>query len=111
MKTKSVKKPVPFIVLSTCASLYESEKMAEQILNNKLAACVQIEKIKSLYLFKGKIENADEYRLTIKTTQDKYKQLEQFIHSHHSYEIAQIVAFKIKKGSEDYLNWLADEMK
>ena len=94
------------LVLTTLNDETRANKLAQSLVIQRFAACVQIEKIKSVYLWQGKVEKSIEFRLSIKTTHKKYQKLEDFLKNEHPYEVPQIVAIPIKKGLKSYLNWL-----
>lgn len=95
------------VVLTTAPNLEEAERLAEKIVEAKLAACVQIlPEMKSIYFWKGAIQKDSERLLLIKTLAEKFSELENFIQTNHSYEIPEIVALEAEKFSESYLNWI-----
>lgn len=94
------------IILTTCPNNEEAEALALKILEEKLAACVQLSAITSFYHWKGKTCQEPEIRLLIKTEESLYKNLEEFILRNHSYEIPQIVQIPITNGSDAYLGWI-----
>jgi periplasmic divalent cation tolerance protein len=99
-------------VTTTTESEEEAKIIARHLVDEKLAACVQIlGPITSTYRWKGKVVTAEEWLCVIKTHEGLYKELEKAIISLHSYETPEIIAVPIKKGSPDYLNWLEDEVK
>ncbi|MFX1325120.1 MAG: divalent-cation tolerance protein CutA [Promethearchaeota archaeon] len=98
-----------FIFLSTVSDVEEGKKIANILVENRLAACVNIIKnIYSVYRWKGKVEVDDEHLLLIKTTEEKSISLIQKINEIHSYETPECIGFKIEIGSEKYLNWIKD---
>jgi periplasmic divalent cation tolerance protein len=95
------------IVLTTTPGLSEGAELAERLVEAKIAACVQIvPQITSVYFWEGAIQNENEQLLLIKTTEEKYSALEQFIHDNHSYDVPEIVAIKSENVSESYRAWL-----
>ena len=95
------------IVLTTVPHLEEGESLAEEIVNAKLAACVQIlPQMTSVYFWEGKMPTESEHLLLIKTIKEKYDELEAFILSNHSYEVPEIVAIDAERVSDSYQNWL-----
>jgi periplasmic divalent cation tolerance protein len=99
------------IILTTIGTKQQAEDLAQKILEAKLAACVQIQKIQSRYWWNGKIECGDEYLLSIKTCADLFAELVDFIKQNHSYEIPAIVQIPIIDGSSEYLNWIGSVTK
>lgn len=97
-------------VTTTVDSQDKAEEITQQILEHRLAACVQIMgPITSRYWWQGKIETATEWVCTAKTREELYPQLHATIRSIHPYEVPEILASSIKAGDEDYLEWLAGE--
>lgn len=87
------------------------EIIAKRLVEERLAACVQvIGPITSTYWWNGKIENSQEWLCIIKSTKRLYKQVEDTIKSIHHYDVPEIVAMPVVKGSEDYLNWWMREV-
>ncbi len=95
------------IVLTTCNSSEISSLIAETLIHNKLAACVNIIKgVESVYQWQGKIEHEKEILLIIKTRESLFFRVEQTIQELHSYELPEIIAVPIKTGEKNYLNWI-----
>ena len=95
------------VVLTTTPDISEASSLAEKLVQSKLAACVQIvPHITSVYVWEGKIQNENEQLLMIKTSKEKYSELEKFISENHSYEVPEIVAIDAKHVFEPYLSWL-----
>ncbi len=99
------------VVLTTFDDIDLARKVAKALVEEKLAACVQIANIESFYTWKGKVENAKEFLCIIKTKKNLYELVEKRIKELHTYEVPQIVAVPIVKGSEDYLSWLEKETR
>ena len=95
------------ILLSTCPKLEVAQEIADQLVEEKLAACVNIlPQVHSTYRWQGKIEHDDECLMIVKFTAGNYQQIEQCIKSKHPYELPEIIAVPIVQGLEDYLSWL-----
>ena len=95
------------IVLVTAPSKEEAERIADIIIDSKLAACVNINaEIKSIYLWQGKKETSCESLLIIKTTKELFSKLKDTIKKAHSYDTPEIIALPIIEGDKDYLNWI-----
>jgi periplasmic divalent cation tolerance protein len=99
------------VVLVTVASLEEGEAIARSLLAEKLAACINIFPVNSLYVWQEKINHDQEYQLFIKTDLNKFNELADKIKTLHTYEVPEIIALPIIAGSESYLNWLATSLK
>jgi periplasmic divalent cation tolerance protein len=100
-----------FIQMTTTVSTKEeAAKIAAALLEQRLAACVQVVgPIESRYWWKGAIEQSAEWLCIIKTLRVKFAAVEAAIRSNHSYEVPEIVACPIEIGSEPYLQWLRRE--
>ena len=99
------------VVLTTVANAAEAERLARQVVEAKLAACVQIlPPMQSVYVWKNQIQTESETLLLIKTIAEKYDELERFIRANHSYDVPEIVALTAEKVSESYLGWLCDSL-
>src|SRR5215207_8960051 len=95
------------VVLTTTPNPEEAEQLARSIVDEKLAACVQIlPKMTSVYFWEGKVQTEREHLLLIKTLEEKFDALSDFIHEHHSYEVPEIVAIAAERVSGDYLGWI-----
>ena len=96
------------VVFMTAANSEEAERIAEMLVERRLAACVQIlPEVKSVYRWQGKIERQREVLLIAKTTRTKFQELERRVRAAHSYEIPEIVALPVIAGSAPYLQWLS----
>ena len=88
----------------------EADSLAEKILEARLAACVNIMPlVKSKYWWKDNIETDEESLLIIKTAESKSDELIEFVKTHHSYEVPEVIFMPIIKGNDDYLSWLVTE--
>jgi len=97
-------------VITTISDKRSAEKIANVLIDKRLVACIQIAgPIKSIYRWKGKIETAKEWMCIAKTRKSLYKKVEKQIKELHPYEVPEIIAVSIAKGSKDYLKWLSDE--
>ena len=94
------------LVLTTTASEPDAAKLARGLVEARLAACVHIDALRSIYRWQAKVHDEPEWRLIIKTSTDRYIEVEQFIRDHHTYEIPEIVRIPISGGSMDYLSWI-----
>ena len=99
------------IVLVTVASQTEGETIAHQLLEAKLAACVNLFPVTSIYVWQEKLEREQEYQLTIKTDLNLFAELSQKIKTLHSYEVPEIIAIPIVMGSNSYLQWLDSSLR
>ena len=95
------------LVLSTCPGNITAKNIANDLITERLAACVQvIPNVQSFYHWLGKVDNAEEHLLLIKTSSARYKELEERIKSLHPYELPEIIAVPISAGFDEYLSWI-----
>lgn len=98
------------MVLSTVPSREEGLRIAEHLIDNRLAACVSLTSpILSLYRWKGKVNRDEEFILFIKTRGSLYKKLEGEIVKLHPYDTPEVISIPIQEGWEKYLQWLQEE--
>ncbi len=96
------------VVLCTCPDQQTAENLARHIVQQQLAACVNIVPgLTSVYRWEGQIESASECLLLIKTDQQLYPQLEECLLKQHPYALPEISALPITQGAPAYLHWLA----
>ncbi|MGA9390850.1 MAG: divalent-cation tolerance protein CutA [Candidatus Sulfotelmatobacter sp.] len=96
------------IVLTTAGSEEEAKKIARHLVENGMAACVNImPQVASIYRWQGKVEEAREWLLLIKTTAAAVDGVQQAIIDLHSYELPECICLTIEGGSTDYLAWIA----
>lgn len=96
------------IVLTTAGSLEEAEHLARAIVERSLAACINIiPQIQSVYRWQGKVEQATECLLVIKTSISLFEPLRDAIKQLHSYELPECVMLEISDGSRPYLDWIS----
>ncbi len=99
------------IVLTTCALQEEADKIGRHLVENRLAACVNIiPQIKSIYRWQGNVETAQEWLLLVKTTAERFEPVREAIRALHSYELPECVSIAIEKGSAAYLQWIDDNV-
>lgn len=97
------------IVLSTAGSEEEARRIAQALVERRLAACVNIVgPIQSVYRWKGAVESAAEHLLIIKTTAASFPRVRDAIRELHSYELPECVMLSIEAGSEEYLKWIGE---
>lgn len=98
------------LVLTNLPDAEAARTLADFVVSARLAACVNIlAPCRSIYRWQGKVEDAQEVPLLIKTTADRYPALEAAIRSHHPYELPEIIAVPIERGLPAYLSWVAAE--
>jgi periplasmic divalent cation tolerance protein len=97
------------IVLTTAGTHAEARKLAHLLVERRLAACINIiPRIESVYRWQNVVEQAEEFLLVMKTTQDRFADLRNAIQQNHSYEVPECVALTVEDGSEKYLDWIAE---
>ena len=94
------------VILVTAGSEAEAEALAEALVGERLAACVQLSPIRSRYVWKGAVQRDDEILLLIKTRAELFEIVRGKIRAIHSYDTPEIVALPITAGDADYLAWL-----
>ena len=100
------------VVLSTCGSAEEADRVARRLVETRLAACVNIAPgVRSIYRWQGAIEESTECLLIIKSRRDLLDALEIELRKTHSYEVPEIVALAVVDGSESYLGWMDRELR
>lgn len=100
------------IVVTSFASLEDAKKMAHQLIESRLAACVQIQGgVHSIYRWEGKVCEANEVLLSAKTVADKWVDISNFIKSHHPYDLPEVIAYAPEKYEALYGKWVQAEVK
>ena len=96
------------VIVSTYPNKKSIQKIANELVRSKVVACVNITKISSIYSWKGKIENADEFLAVFKTTQKNKAKLKTQIKKTHPYQVPEIAELTLADLNKPYLQWLAD---
>jgi periplasmic divalent cation tolerance protein len=100
------------VISTTTGNKADAEKIARALVERRLAACVQVSgPLSSCYRWEGKVERAEEWQCTIKTTRQAYPRAEQTIFQLHPYDEPEIIATPIVAGSPTYLEWLGAEVE
>jgi len=98
------------VVFVTAGSEAEAETIAKALVEEQLAACVNIlSPIRSIYRWEGKIADDQEWLLLIKTRAEQFSAVEARVKALHSYQVPEVIALPIVQGSEGYLRWLLEE--
>lgn len=100
----------PCIIETTTSTPEDAERIANRLLEHKLAACVQCEAVRSRYIWQGRIADDPEIRLSIKSAVHLYPQIEAAILALHPYDCPQILMLTINAMSPDYRAWLVDSL-
>jgi periplasmic divalent cation tolerance protein len=99
------------VVLNTCGSAEEAERLARSLVDERLAACVTvISPVRSFYHWKGAVADAAEWLLVIKTSRALFARLRAALEAAHSYDLPEIIALPVIEGSNNYLSWLDSEL-
>jgi periplasmic divalent cation tolerance protein len=107
-----MKKRENVVIFITTGTDEEAHKVAKALLNNRLAACVNIiPKINSLFWWNGKLDSAQESLLLVKSKASVLHEIVTLVKEIHSNEIPEIVALPIVGGNPDYLDWISREVK
>ncbi len=99
-------------VTTTTSTREDAERIAEALVEARLAACVQIVgPIASVYRWKGDVQKATEWLCIAKTERRLYAEVEATIKRLHTYEVPEVLATEVVDGSKDYLDWLHEELE
>jgi periplasmic divalent cation tolerance protein len=100
------------VILCTCSSAEESQRIASRLLEDRLAACVNVvPSVRSYYWWQGAIEWGDEHVLLIKSTAALFPAVQESVRQTHSYEVPELLALPVLAGSADYLSWLRSNLR
>ncbi len=94
------------IIQTTTSSKKQAKNIAKLLLDSKLAACVQISKTKSHYIWQGKTQESREFLLSIKTHSKCARKIQNLIKKHHSYDTPEIIEIKVDSMDKKYQKWL-----
>ncbi|WP_425892397.1 divalent-cation tolerance protein CutA [Aeromonas veronii] len=98
------------VVLCTCPDQTSADLLCEQLLNQRLAACInQLPGITSVYRWQGKVERTAEIQLIIKSRQSRFAELQAYIQANHPYEVPELLALPVSAGLPAYLDWINGE--
>ena len=99
------------VVLVTAPNTEEASRIADALVGARLAACVNIlGGIESVYRWEGRVARDSEVLMIIKTTSERYAELEEQIKALHSYTTPEVIAIRIEHGSEVYLKWIGESV-
>ena len=97
------------VILTTTANDDEAGRIARDLVDNRLAACVNIVgPVRSVYRWKDEVHDDREHLLVIKTVRERFEQIREHVGELHSYELPELIALPLEAGDENYLNWLSD---
>jgi len=101
----------PLLVLCSVSSVEDGEFMARELVERRLAACVNlVPGVTSVYRWRGEVERSDEVLLLVKTTAERFEAVRDTIVKLHSYELPEVIAVDVKAGHEPYLAWLQESV-
>jgi periplasmic divalent cation tolerance protein len=101
----------PAVVLVTAGSEAEADRLAHHLVEARLAACVSLLPVRSLYRWRGQVQREAEWQLVIKTDLAQFDALSAAIAQLHSYDVPEIIALPIVAGLPAYLQWLQEEIQ
>lgn len=100
------------LVLSTVARAEDAERIARELVERRLAACVNVvAAVSSVYRWKGKVESEEERLLLIKTRADRFEVLRETLVALHPYELPEAIAVPIEAGHQPYLDWIDESVR
>jgi periplasmic divalent cation tolerance protein len=100
------------VVFITTAGAEEAQRIANVLLNERKAACINIvPKISSSFWWQGKLQSAEESLLIVKTKASALAEVVNLVKKHHGYDVPEVIALPIIGGNEDYLGWVSEEVK
>ena len=100
----------PLLVLTNLPDRAAAERLADALIGGRFAACVNVlAPCHSVYRWNDALQHDEEHPVLIKTTDERYPELEQAIRAHHPYELPEIVAVPIERGLPAYLDWIVAE--
>ena len=107
-----MKEPSEIIIFITAGTKKEAHRIADLLLNERKAACVNIvPRISSVFWWQGKLDSAQESLLIVKTKASLLNEIVTLVREIHSYHIPEIIALPIIGGNQDYLEWIGKEVK
>jgi periplasmic divalent cation tolerance protein len=98
------------VIYITAGNLEEARRIGKKLIEERLAACVNIFPISSIYRWKDIIEESNEFGMIVKTKTEKVKEIEKRVKQLHSYEVPCVIEFKIGEGSAEYLKWIEESV-
>ena len=100
----------PLLVLTNLPDRAAAERIADLLIARRLAACINIlAPCRSVYRWKDAVQRDEEHPMLIKTTLERYPELERSLRSEHPYELPEIIAVPIERGLAEYLGWVGAE--
>lgn len=95
--------------LTTVSTREQAEALAHSLVEQGLAACVQLQAIESVYRWQGQVQQEPEWRLLIKSTQARWAELQAAVLARHPYELPALVAWPLPEGSAPFQDWVREQ--
>ncbi|MFN7445003.1 MAG: divalent-cation tolerance protein CutA [Curvibacter sp.] len=95
------------VVQTTLATEAQAAELARAVVRARLGACVQLQAIRSVYVWQEQVRDEPEWLLSIKTRRTRYPQLQAWLREHHPYDTPEIVCLPVHQASPDYATWVA----
>lgn len=100
------------VIFVTASGKEEADKIADRLVKEKLAACVNIiNGVESVFWWENKIDRASEVLLVIKSSKEKFAQISETVKALHSYEVPEIIALPITDGYKPYMDWINESIR
>ncbi|KCZ72601.1 hypothetical protein ANME2D_01030 [Candidatus Methanoperedens nitroreducens] len=99
------------IIYITAGDMEEARNIGRKLIEERLAACVNIFPITSIFRWKDNIDESNEFGILVKTKTDRIKEIEKRVKQLHSYEVPCVISFKLGEGSADYLKWIEESVE
>ena len=100
------------VVLMTAGSEEEAKKISGHLVQEGLAACVNIVPgVRSIFRWEGRVTEEQEYLLIGKTVESAFEKFVETVKAHHSYDVPEVIGLPVQGGNEDYLGWIRDVVK
>ncbi|HEX5472608.1 MAG TPA: divalent-cation tolerance protein CutA [Lacipirellulaceae bacterium] len=98
-------------VITTTGTRHDAERIASELVSRRLAGCVQVDgPISSTFRWQDKLEMAEEWTCTVKTSRSQFPAIQKLLDEIHPYEVPELIATPVTDGSEAYLKWLAEQL-
>jgi periplasmic divalent cation tolerance protein len=98
-------------VTTTTGTRHDAEQIASELISRRLAGCVQITgPIASTFRWQGRVESAEEFMCTVKTSRAQLESIQKLFREIHPYDVPEIIATPIVDGGAEYLKWLGDQL-
>ncbi|MDR7485606.1 MAG: divalent-cation tolerance protein CutA [Armatimonadota bacterium] len=102
----------PLVILVTCSRADEASRIAQALVDEHLAACVNVVPgLRSVYRWQGRVEHADELLLIVKTSRDRLDEVVARVQGLHSYTVPEVIALPVQGGAAPYLAWLEAQVR